>query len=76
MDSNHRPTDYESAALTAVLRAPVYRSNGICDFPSVLETNVSRVSHVNCVNLRCVLIVTDSVGGRLTLEMRRADRWR
>ena len=22
MDSNHRPTDYESAALTAVLRAP------------------------------------------------------
>jgi hypothetical protein len=28
MDSNHRPTDYESAALTAVLRALLFSMRG------------------------------------------------
>src|SRR5579859_3330104 len=33
MDSNHRPTDYESAALTAVLRARAFVNNNLCGLP-------------------------------------------
>jgi hypothetical protein len=42
MDSNHRPTDYESAALTAVLRAPrfYYRSGSV----GVISPGATRVA--------------------------------
>ena len=55
MDSNHRPTDYESAALTAVLRALIFHVTASNEFSRTALAPAAKVGQPPPLHLTLVL---------------------